>query len=163
MGARLIRVHGVVQGVGFRPFVYRLASAKALRGWVLNEENGVEIHVEGGDEDLQTFATDLVAQAPPAAIVSSVEILEDEPAGLAESSIRNSHRAGTPSVRISADLPVCDACLAELFDPGDPRYLYPYINCTNCGPRFSVIERLPYDRAGTTMKAWAMDALCAGQ
>lgn len=163
MGARLIRVHGVVQGVGFRPFVYRLASAKALRGWVLNEENGVEIHVEGGDQDLQTFATDLVAQAPPAAIISSVEILESEPVGFGEFTIRNSHRAGTPSVRISADLPVCDACLAELFDPADPRYLYPYINCTNCGPRFSVIERLPYDRAGTTMKSWSMDALCAAQ
>ena len=163
MAARLIRVHGVVQGVGFRPFVYRLARANALGGWVLNQQNGVEIHVEGCDEALQTFITALTVESPPAAEISSLEVLEHEPTGSAEFAIRESQRAGPPSVRISPDLPVCDACLAECFDPADPRYLYPYINCTNCGPRFTVIESLPYDRSRTTMRYWPLDAFCANQ
>jgi hydrogenase maturation protein HypF len=163
MGARLIRVRGVVQGVGFRPFVYRLARANALAGWVRNQENGVEIHVEGCDAGLQAFVNGLTAHPPPAAHISSLEILQSEPSGLAEFSIRDSQLAGPPSVRISPDLPVCDACLLELFDSADPRYLYPYINCTNCGPRFTIVESLPYDRSRTTMRSWPMDSLCARQ
>jgi hydrogenase maturation protein HypF len=163
MTARLIRVHGVVQGVGFRPFIYRLARANNLCGWVLNQENGVEIHVEGCDEHLRKFIAGLSTERPPAAEIACVEILEGEPAGLSEFTIRSSHRAGPPSVRISPDLPVCEACLKELFDPADPRYGYAYINCTNCGPRFSVVESLPYDRSRTTMRHWPMDALCAKQ
>ncbi|HEX4227940.1 MAG TPA: carbamoyltransferase HypF [Bryobacteraceae bacterium] len=163
MGARLIRVGGVVQGVGFRPFVYRLAHANGLGGWVLNRDNGVEIHVEGGEAGLQSFLRKLTTNAPPAADISSLESLECEATGLAEFTIRDSQRSGSPSVRISPDLPVCDECLAELFDPADPRYLYPYINCTNCGPRFTVIEGLPYDRARTTMRQWPLDDFCAAQ
>lgn len=162
-GARLISVRGVVQGVGFRPFVYRLAHANALGGWVLNRENGVEIHVEGSEAALQSFVGSLTSDAPPASAISSVEVSECEPTGLRSFVIRGSQRAGAPQVRISPDLPVCDACLAELFDPADPRYFYPYINCTNCGPRFTVIERLPYDRSRTTMRHWALDALCERQ
>ncbi len=161
--ARLIRVRGVVQGVGFRPFVYWLARANALVGWVLNQEDGVEIHIEGCDASLRAFVSGLTADPPPAADISSLEISEREPAGLAEFTIRDSHRAGPPSVRISPDLPVCDACLVELFNPADPRFLYPYINCTNCGPRLTIVESLPYDRSRTTMRHWAMDALCANQ
>ena len=163
MGARLIRVRGVVQGVGFRPFVYRLAQANGLGGWVLNQENGVEIHIEGGDAGLDSFLRNLMASAPPAATISALESLECEAAGLTEFTIRDSQRSGAPSVRISPDLPICDECLAELFDPADPRYLYPYINCTNCGPRFTVIEGLPYDRARTTMRRWPLDDFCARQ
>lgn len=161
MDARVIRVRGVVQGVGFRPFVYKLARAHALRGWVLNHENGVEIYVEGSEASLHEFVSKLHTECPPAAEISSVEIRAISPVGLAEFTIRNSERSGTPSVRIAPDLSACDACVAELFDAADPRYLYPYINCTNCGPRFSVIESLPYDRANTTMRHWAMDDLCA--
>ena len=163
MTARLIRVRGVVQGVGFRPFVYRMARANALCGWVLNQENGVEIHVEGSADSLQTFVNALAVEHPPAAEISSLEVLESEPAGLDEFVIRESQRSGAPSVRISPDLPICDACLAELFDAADPRYLYPYINCTNCGPRFTIVESLPYDRPCTTMRHWPMDELCAKQ
>ncbi|MGH9582153.1 MAG: acylphosphatase, partial [Bryobacteraceae bacterium] len=163
MGARLIRVRGVVQGVGFRPFVYRLAHANALRGWVVNDGSGVEIHIEGCDAGLAAFVHGLTDDCPPAAEISSLEVLESEPRGLAGFFIRESERSGPPTVRISPDLPVCDACLAELFDPADPRYLYPYINCTNCGPRFTVIESLPYDRSQTTMRDWPMDALCEKQ
>jgi len=156
-----IRVRGVVQGVGFRPFVYRLAQANTLGGWVLNGEEGVEIYLEGAEQGLQTFVHDLKAQAPPAANIAAVEVHAVTPVGLNEFTIRESQRRQRPTVRISPDLPVCAACLDELFDPTNPRYRYPYINCTNCGPRYTVIERLPYDRPNTTMKHWPLDGLCA--
>ncbi|HSU31259.1 MAG TPA: carbamoyltransferase HypF [Bryobacteraceae bacterium] len=163
MAARRIRVCGVVQGVGFRPFVYRLAQIHALCGWVLNQESGVEIHVEGGDAALEEFLRGLTAHHPSAAEISSLEVLESEPVGVTKFVIRESQTSGRPSVRISPDLPICDACLAELFDSTDPRYLYPYINCTDCGPRFTIIEGLPYDRSRTTMRQWPMDSRCAEQ
>src|SRR6266481_1113139 len=151
-----IRVNGVVQGVGFRPFVYRLAHANTLAGWVLNGEQGVEIHLEGTQERLQDFIRDLKNSPPQAARIAEIEIQDAQPQGLGEFTIRESVRLDRPTVRISPDLPVCDACLVELFDPEDPRYFYPYINCTNCGPRYTVILRLPYDRPNTTMKDWPL-------
>lgn len=163
MTARSIHVRGVVQGVGFRPFVFRLARARSLAGWVSNAEDGVSIHVEGSEAPLRAFLSDLAAQPPAAAQITAIEVEPSDPAGLREFTIIESRGNGHPSVRISPDLPVCDECLRELFDPSDPRYLYPYINCTNCGPRYSVIERLPYDRPHTTMKRWPLDALCAAQ
>jgi hydrogenase maturation protein HypF len=163
MHARLIHIRGVVQGVGFRPFVYRLAHAHGLCGWVANREDGVHIHVEGQPDALQSFARQVTAQAPPAAQISAVETAETNFAGHSDFVIRDSARSASPSVRISADLPICASCLDELFDPANPRYLYPYINCTNCGPRFSVIESLPYDRSRTTMRHWPMDELCGAQ
>lgn len=156
-----IRVRGVVQGVGFRPFVYRLARENRLAGWVINAEEGVEICVEGEDSGVQAFLRGLKAQPPPASSVTAIETEAAEPAGLSEFTIRESRRRERPTVRISPDLPVCEGCLRELFDPHDRRYRYPYINCTNCGPRYSVILRLPYDRANTTMARWALDACCA--
>jgi hydrogenase maturation protein HypF len=161
--ARSVRVRGMVQGVGFRPFVFRLARANSLAGWVLNEPHGVDIHLEGPEPAVQTFLSDLEKQAPPAARITAVEVSPAEQAGFEDFTIRESQSTGHPSVRISPDLPVCEDCLAELFNPADPRYLYPYINCTNCGPRYTVIESLPYDRPHTTMKQWPMDAFCAGQ
>ncbi len=163
MAARRIQVRGVVQGVGFRPFVYRLARSNGLSGWVLNWENGVEIHVQGPAAALGAFTTALTTEAPPAASISGLEISDVDPEAVTDFLIRESHRSGAPTVRISPDLPICNDCLAELFDPADPRYKYPYINCTNCGPRFTVIESLPYDRVNTTMRHWPMDALCASQ
>jgi hydrogenase maturation protein HypF len=155
-----IRVRGVVQGVGFRPFVYRLAHANTLAGWVLNGDQGVEIHLEGDDHAIEAFVREMRNRPPAAATISDVEV---EPAlceGLTGFAIRESYRSERPTVRVSPDLPICEDCLRECFDPTDPRYRYPYINCTNCGPRFSVIMALPYDRINTTMRAWPPDAYC---
>lgn len=161
--AREIRVHGVVQGVGFRPFVLGLARANTLAGWVLNGGDGVEIHVEGSEPALDAFVQRLRTQRPPAASVTAIDIRTAEPAGLEEFTIRESTRHGAPTVRISPDLPVCETCLAELFDPAARRYLYPYINCAHCGPRYTVLRKLPYDRSRTTMQAWPLDDYCARQ
>ncbi len=158
-----IRVRGVVQGVGFRPFVYRLARANTLAGWVLNGEEGVEIFLEGAEKNLLAFVHDLKSQPPPASSITAIEVLSAAPLGLNEFTIRESHSQERPTVRISPDLPVCDACLKELFDPADRRYGYPYINCTNCGPRYTVILALPYDRPNTTMRSWPLDEYCAGE
>jgi len=155
-----IRVRGVVQGVGFRPFVYRLARSNTLAGWVRNGEEGVEIYLEGADHALRAFVEELKAQAPPAASIADIEIHPETPAGLHDFTIRGSQRSEAPSVRISPDLPVCDECLKELFDSADRRFGYPYINCSNCGPRYSVILSLPYDRPHTTMKDWPLDSYC---
>jgi hydrogenase maturation protein HypF len=158
-----IRVRGVVQGVGFRPFVYRLACANTLNGWVLNAEEGVEIHLEGAETGLEAFVRDLKSQPPPAACIAEIDVRPAEATGLHEFSIRTSQRRERPTVRISPDLPVCSECLKELFDPADPRYWYPYINCTNCGPRYSVVLALPYDRPNTTMKDWLLDDYCTAE
>ncbi|MGZ3547342.1 MAG: carbamoyltransferase HypF [Vulcanimicrobiaceae bacterium] len=161
--AQRLRIRGVVQGVGFRPFVYRLARAHDLHCWVLNGENGVEIHAEGEPPALERFALELQTQAPPAARISSLEVHPTQALGLDGFVIRESTRTDRPTVRISPDLPICNDCLAELFDPADPRYEYPYINCTNCGPRYSIILALPYDRPETTMNVWPMCPRCEGE
>ena len=158
-----IRVRGVVQGVGFRPFVYRLACANTLNGWVLNAEEGVEIHLEGAETGLEAFVRDLKSQPPPAACIAEIDVRPAKATGLHEFTIRTSQRRKRPTARLSPDLPVCDECLKELFDPADPRYLYPYINCTNCGPRYSVVLALPYDRPNTTMKDWLLDDYCTAE
>jgi hydrogenase maturation protein HypF len=152
-----------VQGVGFRPFVYRLACANTLNGWVLNGEEGVEIHLEGAEIGLAAFVRDLKAQPPAAASIAEIEVQPAEPVGLQEFIIRTSERRDRPTVRISPDLPVCSECLGELFDPANPRYLYPYINCTSCGPRYSIVLALPYDRHNTTMTDWLLDDYCAAE
>jgi len=162
-GACSIRVGGVVQGVGFRPFVFRLARTRGLAGWVSNDEAGVEIYVEGAADALRIFVHDLETQSPPAARIATIEVHAAEPTGLGEFTIRASERQESLTARISPDLPVCDACLKEFFDPSDRRYHYPYINCTDCGPRYTVILRLPYDRSGTTMKNWPLDGYCAAE
>ncbi len=163
MNACSIKVRGVVQGVGFRPFVYRLARARTLAGWVSNGEEGVEIFLEGAEDGLAAFVEDLKSAPPPAAHIAEIEIHDSAPEGLRDFEIRESSRREQPVTRISPDLPVCDECLQELFNPQDPRYFYPYINCTNCGPRYTVIRGLPYDRHNTTMQEWPLDAFCAGQ
>lgn len=155
-----IRVRGVVQGVGFRPYVYRLARANALAGWVLNGEEGVEIYLEGAEPGLHSFVEELKMQPPPAANIAEIEVRSATPVGLNDFTIRESHNQHQPTVRISPDLTVCDACLKELFDPRDRRYRYPYINCTNCGPRYTIVLGLPYDRPSTTMQPWPLDEYC---
>ena len=158
-----IRVRGVVQGVGFRPFVYRLARANTLAGWVLNGEEGVEIFLEGAEKGLLAFVRDLKSQPPAASSITEIEVHRADPVGLIGFTIRESHRSVRLTVRISPDLPVCAECLKELFDPDDRRFWYPYINCTNCGPRYTVVLRLPYDRANTTMQHWPLDDYCAAE
>lgn len=158
-----ITVRGVVQGVGFRPFVYRLARTNNLKGWVLNAEEGVEIHVEGDEAPLQLFFEELKTHAPQAAEISEMRVEATRAADFADFTIRESTGDRRPTVRISPDLTVCEDCLQELFDPQDRRYHYPYINCTNCGPRHSVIRSLPYDRPNTTMADWPLDDPCAAE
>ena len=146
--------------MGFRPYVYRLARAHMLAGWVRNGERGVEIYLEGADSGLQTFVHDLKTQPPPAATIAEIEVRDAAPVGLNDFTIRESERIDRPTVRISPDLPVCDDCLTELFDSSDRRYQYPYITCTNCGPRYTVVLGLPYDRPNTTMQPWPLDEFC---
>lgn len=156
LNARRVHVRGVVQGVGFRPFVYRLAHEFDLAGWVVNAESGVEIHIEGAEDACRAFVAELVPRAPGAAVVMELVDFDASPEGHEAFEIRDSTRAGRPTVRISPDLAVCEACLTELRDPADRRHGYPYLNCTECGPRYSIVLGLPYDRPATTMRAWPM-------
>lgn len=156
-------MRGTVQGVGFRPFVFRLAARHALTGWVLNGDDGVRIRVEGADSALEAFLADLRSDAPAASRIAAIDVAEGVPEGFAAFEIRASEHVGAPTTRISPDLPVCGACLRELFDPADRRHRYPYVNCTDCGPRFSIVHRLPYDRPRTTMAPWKMCEACAAE
>lgn len=158
-----VGVRGVVQGVGFRPFVYRLARTHTLAGWVRNGEEGVEIHLEGSPDGVDAFLRDLRVQAPPAAAITGIDVRAATPTGLDAFVIRASGLRHQPTAGISPDLAICAACVRELFDSRDQRYRYPYINCTDCGPRYSIVVRLPYDRSGTTMAGWTMDEACAGE
>jgi hydrogenase maturation protein HypF len=154
------RVRGTVQGVGFRPFAYRLAAELGLAGFILNDERGVEVEVEGPGERVEAFLSRLAADAPPLASVEAVEPVEIDPTGEREFRILASERTGEPEALVSPDTATCVECLAELFDPADRRYRYPFINCTNCGPRFTIVRGVPYDRPRTTMSAFAMCGAC---
>ncbi|MHB8060583.1 MAG: acylphosphatase, partial [Gaiellaceae bacterium] len=157
---RRIRVGGIVQGVGFRPFVYGLARARELGGFVRNDARGVVIEVEGEKEKLDLFAAALVEQAPPLARISALETSEIEPLGEPEFTIARSDDEGARTALVPADIATCDDCLRELFDPADRRYRYPFINCTNCGPRFTIIRAVPYDRANTSMASFELCDAC---
>jgi hydrogenase maturation protein HypF len=161
--ARNIRVYGVVQGVGFRPFVYRSAKQRKLSGWVRNGESGVEIHVEGDAGAVQQFVQEITERPPASAHITEMKIKDTAIQGSANFEILASTRQDRPTVQIPADLAVCSACLSEMFDPDNRRYLYPYINCTDCGPRYTVIEQLPYDRPYTTMRDWPMCPACTAE
>lgn len=161
-GAR-IHVRGVVQGVGFRPFVYGLALRHALTGWVRNTTSGVEIEVDGSPESLSAFLRDLEDRAPPLARIDAIAVRERPPDGYVGFEIVESESIAQAFQPVSPDVAVCDDCLRELFDPNDRRYRYPFINCTNCGPRFTIIRDLPYDRPNTTMAGFAMCARCAAE
>jgi len=155
-----IEVRGIVQGVGFRPFVYRLANALALDGWVRNDGAGVTIEVQGDPERIARLAEQIESDAPPRARVDSIEVRPCEPSTGGGFSIVES-AAGRHTTSIGPDSSVCDDCLAELFDPKDRRYRYAFINCTNCGPRYTITRELPYDRAMTSMAAFAQCPACA--
>jgi hydrogenase maturation protein HypF len=153
---KIILVQGIVQGVGFRPFVYRLASAENLKGFVRNSARGLEIEIEGTAETIERFAGALRLQAPPQAKIRSIETADIPVLGDTEFSIRESMEGEAPAALIAPDIAVCGDCLAELFNPYDRRHRYPFINCTNCGPRFTIIRDVPYDRKNTTMSAFRM-------
>ena len=156
-------VSGVVQGVGFRPFVYNLAVQHGLAGFVGNDSSGVFVEVEGLTEAIAAFRAGLVEQAPPLAHVERIEEEAVEPLGETSFIIVPSQALTSRSTLVSPDVCVCDACLAELFDPSDRRYRYPFINCTHCGPRFSIIRDIPYDRPKTTMAAFVMCKACQAE
>jgi hydrogenase maturation protein HypF len=154
---RRFRARGVVQGVGFRPFVHRLAREAGVAGWVLNDGDGVVIEAEGSG--LDRFAEQLVRAAPPLARVESLTVESLEPVGETTFRIRASMPSGG-SAAIPADVATCDDCLRELFDPGDRRYRYPFVNCTQCGPRFTIVRSVPYDRPNTTMAGFPLCPDC---
>jgi hydrogenase maturation protein HypF len=156
-----LRVHirGAVQGVGFRPFVYRLARELDLPGWVINSSSGVVIEVEGQSGPLEQFLLRVVSDCPPRAIVQGLESAYLEPLGFRAFEIRES-AGGEKTALVLPDIATCPNCLEELRAPGDRRYRYPFTNCTNCGPRFSIIEALPYDRPNTTMARFPMCEAC---
>ncbi|MDX6631053.1 MAG: hydrogenase maturation protein HypF [Gaiellales bacterium] len=154
------RVQGVVQGVGFRPFVYRLAREEQLGGFVLNDERGVVLEVDGRAADVESFLARLAPESPPLAVVESVECDRLESTGERDFRILESVSRGDADALVSHDAATCDDCLAELRDPSDRRFRYPFINCTNCGPRFTIVRGVPYDRPATTMAGFAMCAAC---
>ncbi len=149
-----------MQGVGFRPFVYRIAQAHGIGGWVLNDARGVLIEAEGEDSSLQAFLETLRSDLPPLAVISRLEVVGIAPRGEREFVIRQSSGRGERSAQISPDTNVCPDCLEELFDPADRRFRYPFINCTNCGPRYTIVTGIPYDRPKTTMAAFPMCPAC---
>ena len=161
-GLRL-HVSGVVQGVGFRPFVYGLARRYDLTGWVRNSSSGVDIEIDGPAKALAAFSHALTAELPPLARIDRLETAARPPDGFTRFEIVASQAQPDAFQPISPDMAVCPDCLRELFDPTDRRYRYPFINCTNCGPRYTIIRDIPYDRPLTTMAGFPLCPDCAAE
>ena len=161
--ARRLKVNGIVQGVGFRPFVFQLAQKYELKGEVANTSSGVSIHVEGLAEHVISFEADLTTKAPPLAYVVDISSQTGTVKHYSDFAIVKSQGESGMSTLISPDVSVCDDCLAELLDPGDRRYRYPFINCTNCGPRYTIIDDIPYDRPKTSMRYFEMCPACQAE
>jgi hydrogenase maturation protein HypF len=157
---RRIQLRGLLQGVGFRPFVYRIATDLGLSGAVWNGPAGVTIEVEGIRPNLETFLIRIEQERPVHAVIDRIESVHLDPIGEDHFEIRESDRAGVPETSVPPDLATCADCFQEIFDPENRRYRYPFTNCTRCGPRFSMIESLPYDRANTTMRGFPMCKAC---
>lgn len=162
VAARRVRVQGIVQGVGFRPFVFNLATRLGLDGAVRNTTSGVEIEVEGADGAVSEFLAGLVAEAPPLAHIDELHVHDAEPRGRRGFSIDRS-RDGEGSLPVSPDVAPCPACLREILDAGDRRFGYPFTNCTRCGPRFTIARAIPWDRPNTTMVRFAMCPACRAE
>jgi hydrogenase maturation protein HypF len=164
VSARLkIIVRGAVQGVGFRPFIYRLATGAGLNGWVNNSAAGVFIEVEGPRAGLEAFLLRLETEKPPRSSIQSLEASWLDPVGYSGFEIRASEAGGAKTALVLPDIATCPDCLGEILDPLNRRYGYPFTNCTNCGPRFSIIKSLPYDRANTSMAGFIMCARCQAE
>ena len=160
---RHLRVTGIVQGVGFRPYVWHLARGLGLTGWVRNDPAGVEVLVEGEPGPIDAFTRRLPLEAPPLAQVRDLVWSDGQATGEHEGFAIRESGAGQAATMIGVDTAVCPACLAELFDPADRRYRYAFINCTHCGPRYTLTRRLPYDRAQTSMAAFPLCPACEGE
>jgi len=159
-----IIIKGIVQGVGFRPFIHKLVQNYNLSGWVLNSNQGVEIEVEGKTEEINNFVNAIKDKLPPLAKIEKIEVSQLPLVGYKEFSIKKSIVKEEDSfVLVSPDISICEDCLQELFDPNNRRFRYPFINCTNCGPRFTIIKDIPYDREKTTMSTFKMCSLCQGE
>jgi len=158
-----ITVHGTVQGVGFRPFVYRLAGQIGLTGWVTNFPGGVRIEIEGNEDQLRVFTACLASDKPPHADIKTLVKTLHDPVGYTAFEVRRSDDSGEKTAPVLPDLATCPDCLRDIFDPHNRRYRYPFTNCTNCGPRYSIIETLPYDRGNTTMKIFPLCEACRAE
>lgn len=158
-----ISIRGAVQGVGFRPFIYRLATEARLAGWVNNSSQGVLVEVEGAQHKLESLLLRLEREKPPRSFIQSLESSFLDPVGYTKFEIRTSNTTGEKTVLVLPDIAACKECLDEVLDPANRRYLYPFTNCTNCGPRFTIVEALPYDRPNTTMKAFGMCGDCLAE
>ena len=158
-----ISVRGIVQGVGFRPFVYGLATKHDLTGWVYNTSEDVKIEVEGEAEAIEQFKAELQTEFPPLAHIEDISVTYLPAAGYESFEIRPSIAVEGKCQLISPDIATCKACLSELLNPNDRRYHYPFTNCTNCGPRFTIIDNMPYDRPSTTMRHFQMCPLCQAE
>ncbi len=158
-----LAIRGAVQGVGFRPFVFRLATGLGLDGWVVNSSQGVTIEIEGEPSKLRQVLLGLETQAPPRAFIQSLETTFLEPAGHAGFQIRESRSEGPATALVLPDIATCSDCRREILDPSNRRFRYPFTNCTNCGPRFSIIAELPYDRPNTTMRGFVMCEACRAE
>ncbi|KAA3634449.1 MAG: carbamoyltransferase HypF [Calditrichaeota bacterium] len=158
-----IIINGIVQGVGFRPFVYSTAKKHQLSGYVCNDSDGVVIEVEGRMYDINNFHTEVINFAPPVSKIHQYSNRKIKLKHDAEFEIKESHHSERLSTFISPDLTVCNECLAEMFDPNNRRYLYPLINCTNCGPRYTIINKIPYDRIYTSMNRFTMCRDCLNE
>ena len=161
--AKRIDVNGIVQGVGFRPFVYNLAHQYGLKGEVANTASGVSIRIEGSPEDIRAFETELTTKSPPLAHLVEISAHAESIKPFAEFRIVKSKGQTQMATLISPDVSICDDCRQELFDPKDRRYQYPFINCTNCGPRYTIIDDIPYDRPKTSMRHFKMCAACQAE
>ncbi|MBU4178919.1 MAG: acylphosphatase, partial [Actinobacteria bacterium] len=155
-----IKVRGIVQGVGFRPFVYRVAQEWGVKGTVSNTPAGVDIRVHGDNGQVRLFLDALRDEAPPQAVIEELRVSETEPFEADSFEIAPSGGDGEKSVLVSPDLATCEDCVRELFDENDRRFRYPFINCTNCGPRFTIIGDTPYDRPLTSMAGFTMCPDC---
>jgi hydrogenase maturation protein HypF len=160
---RRLVVRGIVQGVGFRPFVYGLAQRFGLGGFVFNDSDGVTLEIEGSISALDAFEQTLRSAPPPLARIDAVIATTVAPRGETSFHIETSRAAAARNALISPDVATCDDCLRELFDPHDRRFGYPFINCTNCGPRFTIVLDVPYDRAQTTMRVFPMCPACQAE
>src|ERR1017187_4378460 len=158
-----LAVRGAVQGVGFRPFVFRLATELQLAGWVNNSPQGVFIEVEGPRPALENFLLRLETEKPVRSFIQSLESSWLDAVGFKKFEIRESETGGDKTALVMPDIATCPDCLREISDPKNRRYHYPFTNCTNCGPRFSIIESLPYDRANSSMKVFTMCPQCRAE
>ncbi len=158
--SRHIHINGIVQGVGFRPFIYNLAIQSNLSGWVQNSASGVDIEVTGAEENFKSFLNAITHNAPPLAQIDSIETRTIEDNNYKGFKITTSKNSETDFMPVSPDMAVCGHCMIELFNPQDHRFRYPFINCTNCGPRFTIIKDIPYDRPNTTMAHFSMCPIC---